>query len=595
MNMLTSSSSSGPEPQWVLSEKAFKDLKSALSSYGSALSPQAHEAIWAVLTNMESGLRGELSPSFYLSSIDPGTGKSLAVAMFLRAYKSAGFLPATGVLVCVSRLAEIETYLDAARLHRGEVAVLTSDGQLNALGAPEGLHDQAPVMFTTQQRLAARGAQASMRDLPAFFYRGEPRALRVWDESILLGAAKVAKVDDLGALLSPLRAAKPQMAAAVQSLMMDAWEAGPTEIVTLPTVLAGSWGKVGSVEVAKTLSALAGHDARLVNVQNDLWLAGAAPTLPADFAPALVLDASGRVRETYRLWEARKDDLKRLPTAHNDYRDMTINVWKRAAGKRTLSEQAARMDIAQAIAEKMNERLGEEWLVVHYKDASKLMDDVRALVGPEVASRAHSLTWGRHHGTNAYAHIPNIVVVGHQNYGPHGYEAVAAAAVGDGKAPELTEEERTALQAGELAHNLLQAVCRSSAREARSGLAGACRVYLCMSAGGGLDAVLDRCFPGHRRREWAPTELKGLTGRNGDVVRYLEKRFAAGPDVVVQKKEVCERFGIRPPALSRCLADERVKEALYALEIDIRHNGFNVRQATFEPYPGGGFSVDDLG
>ncbi|MCC2979049.1 hypothetical protein [Sphingomonas sp. IC4-52] len=316
MNMFTPSSPHGSDSQWVLSEKAFKDLKVALGSYGSSLSPEAHEALWSVLTTMESGLRGEVPPFFYLSSIDPGSGKSLTVAIFLRAYKAAGFLPATGVLVCVSRLAEIETYLAAAGLDRDEVAVLTSDERLNALGAPEGVHDAAPVLFTTQQRLAARGAQASMEDLSAFFYCGKPRALRIWDESILLGSPKTARIDDLGALLSPLRAAKPQMATAVQSLMVEAWQASPNDIVRPAPILGGGWGKLGDLEVVRDLSGLAGNDARLVSAGTHLWLSGAAPTLPADFAPVIILDASGRVRETYRLWEKRKGGLKRFWRLH---------------------------------------------------------------------------------------------------------------------------------------------------------------------------------------------------------------------------------------------------------------------------------------
>lgn len=598
MFMFTPSSDPSADSRWVLADKAFKDLKSALSSYGSSLSPQAHEALWTVLTTMESGLRGELPPSFYLSSIDPGAGKSLAVAMFLRAYKDAGFLPATGVLVCVSRLAEIDTYLKAAGLDRCEVAVLTGDASLNALGAPEDRHDDAPVMFTTQQRLAARGANASMDDLSAFFYRGKSRALRVWDESILLGAPATVKVDDLGALLSPLRATKPQMAAAVQSVMMDAWQAGPSGTIVLPEAFAGTWGKSATTahaQAVKALSGLSGSEARLVPVQNDLWLAGAAPTLPADFAPALVLDASGRVRETYRLWGGRRGDLTRLPSAHNDYRDMTIHVWKRAAGRRTLSEPAARTDIAKAVAEKIRERPGEEWVVVHYKDAAKLMDEVRGLVGPEVAGRVHSLTWGRHHGTNAFANVPNIVIVGHQHYGAHGYEAVAAAAVGGGKAPDVTNEERVALQMGEVAHNLLQAVCRSSARKALNGVAGACRVYLCLSLPGRLENILDRCFPGHQRAEWAPSDRQALSGLNGDVVGYLRGRFGVGRSVVVQKKEVCEALQIIPQALSRCLRDVRVQDALDESEIVVERNRFLVEQQTFAPWPGGGLSVEDLG
>lgn len=584
-----------PDGGVVLAEKAFKDLKSTLSSYSSSLSPDAERALSAVLTTMESGLRGELASSFYLSAIDPGTGKSLAVAMFLRAYKDAGFLPANGVLVLVSRLAEIETYLAAAGLDRDEVAVLTGEPTLNALGAPEALHDRAPVMFTTQQRLAARGAKATMSALPAFFYRGAPRALRIWDESILPGAQQVVKVDDLGALLGPLRASKKAVATSVQSTIIEAWQAAPGDVLTIPEDLSGSWGKAGDFVGAAELSALAGHEARVVNIHGDVRLAGASPTLPADFAPAIVLDASGRVRKAYRLWEDRTGSLTRLPSAHNDYSDMVVHVWRHASGRRTLADAKARRAIVEAIVGTIRERPGEEWLIVHYKDAITLMPEVRLKLDPKVADRVHGLTWGRHHGTNAFARVPNIIVVGQPDYGEHGYEATAAAAIGDGKVPELSDDERMALREGEMAHNLLQAVCRSRARVARNGVAGACRVYLCISAGSDLEAVLDDCFPGHHRREWMPSGSVGLSGRKGQVVRYLAERFEADRDAVVRKKEVTQAVGIKPPALPKILADGAVQEALDALRIEEAHSTFTVRRPSFDPVPGGGFLIEDYG
>ncbi|VXD02886.1 hypothetical protein [Sphingomonas sp. 8AM] len=578
----------------VLAEKALKNLKAALTSFGSNLSPPAEMALSAVLTSMEAGLKGELPPSFYLSAVDPGNGKSLAVAMFLRAYKASGFLPANGVLVLVSRLAEIEAYLVSAGLDRNEVAVLTSDPATNALGAPEALHDQAPIMFTTQQRLAARGAKSTMNALPAFFYQGAPRALRVWDESILPGEEKTVKVDDLGALLGPLRASRKAMAASVQSTMVKAWSAPPSDVLTIPEDLGGGWGKASAHVGSAELAALAGHEARVISFGGDVRLAGAAPTLPADFAPAVVLDASGRVRETYRLWESRTASLTRLPSAVNDYSDMTVHVWRHAAGKRTLADAKARRPIVEAIVEAICNQPAEEWLIVHYKDVGTLVPEVRLKLDPEVADRVHGLTWGRHHGTNAFAHVPNIVLVGYPDYGEHGYEAVAAAAIGDGKVPELTEEERVALREGEVAHNILQAVCRSHARAAQDGVAGACQVYLCMSPSLNLRAVLDRCFPGHQRRAWAPGASAELGGRKGQLVRYLTDLFEASPEAVVRKGEVTEALSLQRPALSRLLLDGAVKEALDALWIEESRLSFQLRRPSFRPYPGGGFNVRDL-
>lgn len=579
--------------EWVLSHKALSDLIATLSTYGSSLSPSAHTAISAVLTTMESGLRGSLSPSYYLSAIDPGTGKSLAVALFLKAYKNAGFLPAGGILVCVSRLDEIDTYLRNAGLAQDEVAVLTGDEERNDLGAPIERHGQAPVMFITQQRLEAKRGKLAMKDLSELFYRGHPRKLRIWDESFTLGQQASPRVDDLGALLGPLRRPKPQITADVQKVMMDAWQAMPGGIITVPESL-GAPAKVGPLleDTRRSLAVLAGGEVRVADVKDDRRLAGAGRSLPEDFAPAIILDASGRVRDTYRLWEDKGQGLLRLPAAANDYRNMRLHVWHRATSRQTLEDAKAREDLAKAIAEKINERPGEEWLVVHYKGTQDLTDRLRERLSRDVAGRVHELTWGRHHGTNAFAHVPNIVIVGYLNYGEAGYEALASAAIGGGKVPELTDREKKAFQDGETAHQLLQAVCRSSARQARDGVAGACRVYLCAKRSAVPDAILERCFPNHERLDWVPQDRAELDGLKGQVVRYLADRFGGERGLVVPKGEVADAVGILKQNLTKILRDTQVQDALDELELFTERFTFTRPAAVFAPISGG-YSAED--
>lgn len=576
-----------------ISAKALSDLIGALSSYGSSLSPSAHKAISAVLATMESGLKGTLAPSYYLSAIDPGTGKSLAVALFLKAYKDAGFLPAGGVLVCVSRLDEIDTYLRNAGLTQDEVAVLTGDKERNDLGAPIERHDLAPVMFVTQQRLEAKRGKQAMKGLTELFYMGRPRTLRIWDESLTLGHPSAPKIDDLGALLGPLRRSKPQMAAAVQEVMMSAWQAEPGSVITIPEGLAAP-AKVGLhlEDARRGLTVLAGGDVRVVDVKGDRRLAGAGRSLPDDFAPAVILDASGRVRATYRLWADNAESVVRLPAAANDYRDMQIYVWDRSASKQTLSTPTALDDIAQAVSEKVMERPDEHWLVVHYKDANQLLSHIHGRLNGEIAGRVHGLTWGQHHGTNAFAYVPNVVIVGYMNYGVPGYEALASAAIGGGTVLEMSDEEKAALQDGETAHQLLQAVCRSRARQARNGVAGACRVYLCTTRSPRLNAILDSCFPGHRRGDWVPSNRVRLKGRKGDVIEYLEGRFGTSRGVVVSKKEVGEELGIRSQNLTQYLANAQVQDALWEMEIEVDLRSFKRPAGTFDPYVGGFISED---
>jgi hypothetical protein len=570
--MITNNDPQVPSSRSVLATSAMVDLEATLSTFGSSLSPDGHTAISALLTTLEAGLSGDLAPSYYLSSIDPGTGKTLAVSKFLRAWKAAGFLPASSVLVCVSRLSEVETYLQAT----------------NALGCPEAQHGLAPVMFTTQQRIGYRARKATMAELDGFFFKGEPRTLRIWDESALLGENLTVRVDELAALMAPMRSTQPKYVDQLRGFIQSLWAAEAGSTITVPEALATTKGSSGLLRNQKDtigiLSRLAGSEVRLVDVgKGDVRLAGSAQLLPADFAPAVILDASGRVRETYKLWEERKGGLVRLPAAANDYQDLTIHLWERAAGRERIDNPVVRAEVAKVVAEAVQGRPGEEWLIVHYLGAEGLLEAIRGLVGPSLAQRVHGLTWGMHHGTNAYAHVPNIVIVGQNTYGKADYPALASAAVGGG-APELSDEEAGALHQGEHAHNLLQALCRSSVRRAANGRAGVARAYLIQSPWVGLEGLLDRCFPGHRRGEWTIESGPSLSGKAGALVQYVDSRLMADRDAVISKQEVARHLEVKAPNLAKLLARDDVVDAIDHMGVEVTARAFRLPEAQFEPW-----------
>ncbi len=88
--------------------------------------------------------------------------------------------------------------------------------------------------------------------------------------------------------------------------------------------------------------------------------------LPADFFPVLILDASGRVRTTYRFWERDRGGLVMLPSATKRYDNLTIHVWNKAGGKSAFRSNAG--DLVEGIAATINSKPGEEWLVILHKE-----------------------------------------------------------------------------------------------------------------------------------------------------------------------------------------------------------------------------------
>lgn len=86
-------------------------------------------------------------------------------------------------------------------------------------------------------------------------------------------------------------------------------------------------------------------------------------TLPPDLAPMVILDASGRVRETCRDIEAGRGTLVRLPTASKDYSPLTVHVWRTGGGTTAFAKSG--VTLAAGIAKTIDTRPGERWLVVY--------------------------------------------------------------------------------------------------------------------------------------------------------------------------------------------------------------------------------------
>jgi hypothetical protein len=58
-------------------------------------------------------------------------------------------------------------------------------------------------------------------------------------------------------------------------------------------------------------------------------------TLPEGLAPLVILDASGRVRTTYRQWRENRGGLELLTPAPKRYDNLTVHCWQTGGGKST--------------------------------------------------------------------------------------------------------------------------------------------------------------------------------------------------------------------------------------------------------------------
>lgn len=531
-------------------------------------------------------LSGNLStPVYHLASFDPGTGKTAALCEFLKAWKSQGFRPTQGALIVLSTRKEIEDCIARSSLDPADFAILVAKGhQMNEEGRPN--RDRAPVLFTTQEKLRRLCDGMSFADVEHLHFLGQPRRLRVWDEAFLPAPGETFRKDTILSPLEDLRPVSPPDAASLDALgdSLSADSVGrvvqvPEALKSACTTLSGLPGH-GGRERWRPLRALAGQEALVVHGGgNGLYLAGAGNAIPADFAPALILDASGRVRETYKAMDA-NGILRRLPSVPRDYSPLRIHHWDRAASRSTLANGKARSEVLQAAAEIINGTSGEEpWLVIHPKlrasDGYDIFGELAALVdGPE---RLTSLHWGDHHGTNDHRHLSRVMVLGLWHFRRPAYAALHAAS---GAPLDLAGDRATldVVEAGEHRHNLLQAICRASVRQGDEETCGACEVHLVGRLGADGDELLRETFPGVVIERWTPAS-GGVSGSVARLILELEKAFAVPGVVKVQKAAVRAALGYKSTqALAKVIQREEFRDWADRRGLVVTTRAFELRE-----------------
>lgn len=487
-------------------------LDDALQAHRSVPSASVRFALQSIHDTMvDMIVPGKVDVRYHLAAVDPGAGKTEALCAFLKAWKSLHFRPVAGALVVLQTRKEIEGCIHRSGLHPSDFAVMVEKGHdLNSRGLLRA--GDSPVLFTTQEKLRHLCAGRAFADVDCLHFKGRPRALRIWDEAFLPAVPAAIRKDFIVQPYADLRPHAPKAVATLESFSDSLSVDTVGRVVEVPREVKASYtaltGLLGTAEAEcfAVLKGLAGKSVAVVHGgSRGLCIAGAHRDLPADFAPALILDASGRVRETYRKMEA-AGTLLRLPAAAQDYKRLRVHHWDRAGSRSALSGVGARTEILTAAAAVINAD-NRRWLVVHPQDRegqSSLYDDLTGLCNDP--SRLSWLHWGNHHGTNDYREIDRVMVLGVWDYPRPAYAALHMAA---GGLPEDSGRGETmdAVKAGETRHNLLQAVCRASVRKGLGGICGDCEVYIVAKLGRKAGDLLTSTFPGSSIVPWVPAGL----------------------------------------------------------------------------------------
>lgn len=525
------------------------DLFKELSDFGVVVSESGKESLRSLMQTFFDGLSGVLDPNFYLNSLPPGSGKTQAISSFVRTWKEKGFYPSGGIIIGLKTKDEIEGLVRRLGISPEHFSCFTSDDRVNALGRADG--DSAPVLLTTQQMIIRRTADRSFAAARDFHFSGKPRALRIWDESFSLAEQVSLTLFELQGLLYRLQHRFPDLAELVARFADEVRIAEPGTPIRVPTSFKGlgrahSGGVVLPSWELDTIANLQNAAGRSLMVRTaggsyNRALVGSTRPIPADFAPVIITDASVRVRATYGILEEAQGNVVRLPSSDIDYRNVRIHLWEQSCGKDVLKDTNKSWEIYRGIAKEMEQAEGP-WLVISNKASGEL--DVEAALKDATGGRVpfHYLHWGRHHGTNDYTHIKNIVVIGSYFYRNEAYEGIGVAATGL-PAEEVPELDTKEIRAGEFRHNMLQAILRGNARNSVDGVAGECSVYVVASPKSGARRLLAEVFPGAEISDWGQPKERALARHEDSVLAALKRLFTPGVDEV-RKKQVYEVAGM---------------------------------------------------
>lgn len=323
-------------------------------------SPRMWRGIEALAVCLEQMAEGASEDKFFLSSLDPGVGKTETVIHFLRALLVSPRHEHVGVVMFFFSKQQIEDVVKEAGLQRSDFAVLVTDDEkaekkLNDLGSTDPT--TARVLFTTQQRLMLVCSKRSFSEVDVYQFHGLPRQVRIWDEQLLPAEAVTVNEYDIAGLHPVLKRVHPELVRHLDQLRERLGACKDREIINVPNLAAAVGPTLAALlrrmkdikdrawEIRKTATDLWSLFGTKVSVRDEgkhgRTMVSIRDVVPSDLVPLVILDASGRVRTAYRWWEQHRKTLVRLAEAPKQYDDMLVHVWDIGGGQASFEEEAA--------------------------------------------------------------------------------------------------------------------------------------------------------------------------------------------------------------------------------------------------------------
>lgn len=537
----------------ALTGRAFDHLRASLTAHGNVLS-EGHEAALYALCGLFTQCAQGVRKGRYAFGLPTGMGKTSAVIAWCRALVELR-LDHLSVAVSASKieaLCQMKRDMIAAGIPADRIGLLYADGGKYSLPCTGDGADRQ-IMLVSHARVR------TVAGLDRFnLYRGKPRDLLVYDESLIAADAKGIAARELRAAIASLavlverREGSRELLDYLNSGMAQIDEALTTaklhdapQIVSVEsptqermTAFRSLLPRRGSMQPVSTLLDLAGESLRVVPTSEGgaVWYQVA---VPRALRNVLVLDASYPIRDLCRADSSildAQDHLAELQHLGRDaagrkltlsglksYEHVELRQLRIAGGRDSMERDFARdpwdrrttkeiVDVVKAVPATeavlvfvfKARQGGPDFRAVTLAALAQAGIDVHAklAVGPggERKDRINVVTWGMETSLNSYAHCSTVVLAGvlHRS-------TLDLAGVYLGQRDNLRDSVGSdtirRLVNSEVCHCIYQALSRGACRIMDNGKARPMTGWI-IHRDDAIRPVLNSVMPGVRWSEW---------------------------------------------------------------------------------------------
>jgi hypothetical protein len=617
-----------------LAERIVDNVTRELGNYGRTLRDEDLNSIQPVAAIIEAMAQGRAAHRLYLSTQPTGWGKTAALVAAVRAILDDPELTHVGIVILVSTLEQIPALVARMKLKKEDFAVRVGAGEtdLNEMGltglcrtngAKKVAHHYAPVLFTTQQKIA-KGLmlyKKDFNDMSFFDYcgRADPdeievlkkgkccgpkRQVRLWDEAYLPIDPITIGFDDVSGFASRLDCLGHPKAAKILNDWLQRIEDESLSYDTVPCwFIETTWPEkdgddplvvfAEDDEKARTLYEamyyLQDQSVRILrqDYNNKTVAISYRRSIPHNIEPLLIFDAGGSQALEYRLIARSGGTITTLPSASKTYRNLTVRWYNHGSGQAAYRSRQEIEELASIAAQAaLDKPQGEQVLIIHRKGAKAPATTLPALLRSKVRQAGgddrciHFLTWGNHKATNDFQNIKHVVLVGvHQ--AP--LATIIALVYGTSRRPihnRVSANDIELMRMSRIVADLNQAIGRSAVRKMtpEGDVPQGCTVDLIASSWGPMgfkdpEETLKSMFRGLTIKSWYPQISAAEPSREFVIVEAARSLLNGRPEAAISTGEWATEAGYSPRTLQRYLRTPAIADLLAARGIGLQKQG----------------------